>query len=52
MQGFYDPAPGVPKRLRMRYLFRGREHYGEVSDERPVVLPLQGVFLLLPSTER
>ncbi|CAL1708852.1 unnamed protein product [Somion occarium] len=41
LQGFYDPVPGVPKSLRIRYTFRGREHYAETPDYLPVVLPLE-----------
>ncbi|KAF8662369.1 hypothetical protein AX16_001174 [Volvariella volvacea WC 439] len=40
LQGFFDPAPGAPKVLRIRYQFRGREHYAEIPDYMPVVLPL------------
>ncbi|KAI0042346.1 DnaJ-domain-containing protein [Auriscalpium vulgare] len=41
LQGFYDPAPTLAKSLRIRYLFNGCEHYAEVPDCRPVVLPLE-----------
>lgn len=40
IQGFYDPAPASPKCLRVRYLFRDRQHYAEIPDYIPVVLPL------------
>ena len=43
--GFYDPVAGVPKALRVRYKFRGREHYAEVPDFMPTVLPLKGACL-------
>ncbi|KAH9941173.1 DnaJ-domain-containing protein [Epithele typhae] len=46
--GFLDPVPGVPKSLRIRYNFHGREHYAEVPDHRPVVLPLKGAFASQP----
>ncbi|KAI0711382.1 DnaJ-domain-containing protein [Earliella scabrosa] len=39
--GFYDPVAGVPKALRVRYVFRGRMHYAEIPDHMPVVLPLK-----------
>lgn len=39
--GFLDPAPAAPKSLRIRYLFRDRTHYAEISDASPVVLPLK-----------
>jgi len=42
LQGFSDPAPFVPKSLRIRYLFRNRDHYAEIPDHLPVVLPLEG----------
>ncbi|KAI0071272.1 DnaJ-domain-containing protein [Panus rudis PR-1116 ss-1] len=41
LQGFYDPIPGILKTLRIRYTFRGREHYVEIPDYMPVVLPLE-----------
>ncbi|KAI0646506.1 DnaJ-domain-containing protein [Trametes meyenii] len=41
LPGFYDPVSGVPKTLRVRYKFRGRMHYAEISDFMPVVLPLK-----------
>ncbi|KAK2461004.1 hypothetical protein APHAL10511_006945 [Amanita phalloides] len=40
LQGFVDPAPFTSKVLRIRYLFSGREHYAEIADSAPVVLPL------------
>jgi len=46
IQGFYDPAPTSPKSLRVRYLFRGRQHYAEIPDCIPVVLPLQGLSIV------
>lgn len=41
LQGFYDPAPGVAKTLRIRYAFCGYSHYAEIPDWMPVVLPLE-----------
>jgi len=40
LQGFSDPAPFALKALRIRYLFNGREHYAEILDDAPIVLPL------------
>ncbi|KAI0340380.1 DnaJ-domain-containing protein [Trametopsis cervina] len=40
LPGFYDPAPSVPKCLRVHYTFRGRAHYAEIPDHLPAVLPL------------
>lgn len=47
IQGFCDPAPASPKLLRVRYLFRDRQHYAEIPDYVPVVLPLPGVSIVL-----
>ncbi|TCD67798.1 hypothetical protein EIP91_011926 [Steccherinum ochraceum] len=44
LQGFRDPVPGVAKTLRVRYTFRGREHYAEIPDFKPTVLPLEAPF--------
>jgi len=40
LQGFYDPAPLLPKVVRIEYTFRGRHHYAEIRDSLPIVLPL------------
>lgn len=42
IQGFLDPTPSLEKSLRVRYLFRGNEHYAEIPDYLPVILPLKG----------
>ena len=34
----------MPKSLRVRYKFRGREHYAEIPDYMPVVIPLKGTL--------
>ncbi|KAJ8517794.1 hypothetical protein ONZ45_g5078 [Pleurotus djamor] len=39
IQGFSDPAPFTPKVVRIRYQFRGRNHYAEIPDAVPIVLP-------------
>ena len=44
--GFYDCAMGEPKKLRIKYLFKGREHYVEVIDTAAVAAPLRGEWLL------
>ncbi|KAF9787857.1 hypothetical protein BJ322DRAFT_1105899 [Thelephora terrestris] len=41
LQGFCDPAPKLPKALKIWYCFRGRRHYAEVEDSFPVVIPLE-----------
>lgn len=42
LQGFLDPAPCIPKALRIRYLFREQMHYTEIPDYLPAVLPQSG----------
>lgn len=42
IQGFCDPAPFAHKELHVRYVFRSRMHYAEISDDSPMVLPLAG----------
>lgn len=44
LQGFFDPLPNHPKIIRVSYEFRGRQHYAEVPDHAPVVLPLAGTL--------
>ncbi|KZF20169.1 hypothetical protein L228DRAFT_213961 [Xylona heveae TC161] len=39
--GFYDPAPLQKKRLRVRYLFAGREHVVEVDDDESLTCPMR-----------
>jgi len=41
LQGFYDPAPKLPKVLKIWYSFRGRRHFAQVDDSFAVVLPLE-----------
>jgi len=41
LQGFCDPAPNLPKVLKIWYSFRGRRHYASVDDSFAVVLPLE-----------
>lgn len=51
IQGFYDPAPSLAKSLRVRYEFRGHMHYAEIPDYIPVVLPLEGMFVIISDME-
>lgn len=37
--GFYDPAPGMEKVLRVKYLFQGREHEAVVRGKRGLTAP-------------
>ncbi|KAL1959434.1 hypothetical protein VTO42DRAFT_2237 [Malbranchea cinnamomea] len=39
--GFYDPAPLLPKILRVRYRFAGREHAVEIDDSEELVCPMR-----------
>ncbi|KAL7423448.1 hypothetical protein Q5752_001028 [Cryptotrichosporon argae] len=39
--GFYDPCIGESKRLRVRYLFRDREHVVDVDDAAPLRAPVK-----------
>ncbi|KAI5816939.1 hypothetical protein BZA77DRAFT_387282 [Pyronema omphalodes] len=37
--GFYDPAPGMEKVLKVKYLFQGREHEAVVRGKRGLTAP-------------
>ena len=39
--GFHDPAPLLPKRLKIWYRFQGRDHYVEANDKEKVSCPLR-----------
>jgi DnaJ family protein C protein 11 len=39
--GFYDPAPLLPKRLKIWYTFQGRDHFVEVGDKERVACPMR-----------
>lgn len=39
LPGFYDPCPGEPKLLRVRYSFRGKMHMITIKDHEPLFLP-------------
>ncbi|EAS31026.3 DnaJ domain-containing protein [Coccidioides immitis RS] len=43
--GFYDPAPLLPKVLKIRYLFAGEEHAVEVNDTESVTIPMRSHML-------
>jgi DnaJ family protein C protein 11 len=47
IQGFYDPIPSMAKSLQIHYTFHGQNHYAEIPDYLPVVLPLKGTFLFI-----
>lgn len=39
--GFHDPAPLLPKRLRVWYTFQGREHFVDVGDKEGFACPMR-----------
>ncbi|KAI5301456.1 hypothetical protein KEM55_001719 [Ascosphaera atra] len=39
--GFWDPAPLRTKVLRVRYKFKGEEHFVEVKDSEPLSCPMR-----------
>lgn len=39
--GFYDPAPLLPKKLKIWYRYNGREHFVEASDREGVTCPMR-----------
>ncbi|KAI1982369.1 hypothetical protein LOZ53_000076 [Ophidiomyces ophidiicola] len=39
--GFWDPSPGKPKTLKIRYSFGGYEHYAEFNQSEAVLLPMR-----------
>jgi DnaJ family protein C protein 11 len=41
LNGFYDPCIGENKRLRVRYLFRGKTHEVTVDDIGSLLAPVQ-----------
>lgn len=45
LPGFYDPAPGSEKSLRVRYEFRHKMHEVTIGDSQPLRLPKQSHIL-------
>ncbi|RAL09197.1 J domain-containing protein [Aspergillus homomorphus CBS 101889] len=43
--GFYDPAPLLPKTLKIWYTYHGKEHYVEASDKEGVACPMRSHML-------
>ncbi|KAJ1821690.1 hypothetical protein LPJ56_001089 [Coemansia sp. RSA 2599] len=41
LPGFYDPAFGAPKKLYVRYVFRGTTHEVVVGDEEALAIPMR-----------
>ncbi|KAJ5672810.1 hypothetical protein N7507_001937 [Penicillium longicatenatum] len=41
IMGFHDPAPLLPKRLRVWYTFQGRDHFVDVGDKEGVSCPMR-----------
>ncbi|KAK9416465.1 hypothetical protein SUNI508_01882 [Seiridium unicorne] len=39
--GFWDPVPGVPKTLHVRYIFQGTEATREVAESEELLLPMR-----------
>lgn len=40
--GFYDPCPGEPKSLRIKYVFRRRMHEVTIDDTDVLGIPMRG----------
>ncbi|CAG8051301.1 unnamed protein product [Penicillium salamii] len=47
--GFHDPAPLLPKRLKIWYRFQGRDHYVEAGDKEKVSCPLRAHLVSNPT---
>ncbi|PYH45770.1 J domain-containing protein [Aspergillus saccharolyticus JOP 1030-1] len=43
--GFYDPAPLLPKTLKIWYTYHGKEHYVEATDKEGVACPMRSHML-------
>ncbi|KAH1997606.1 hypothetical protein KXV33_003296 [Aspergillus fumigatus] len=39
--GFYDPAPLLPKKLKIWYTYRGNEHFVEANDSEGIACPMR-----------
>ncbi|CBF74048.1 hypothetical protein AN8179.2 [Aspergillus nidulans FGSC A4] len=43
--GFHDPAPLLPKTLKIWYQYHGKEHYAEATDAEGVTCPMRSHLL-------
>ncbi|OJJ32963.1 hypothetical protein ASPWEDRAFT_53028 [Aspergillus wentii DTO 134E9] len=43
--GFYDPAPLLPKKLKIWYMYHGREHFVEALDSEGITCPMRSHLL-------
>ncbi|CAG8029363.1 unnamed protein product [Penicillium nalgiovense] len=43
--GFHDPAPLLPKRLKIWYRFQGRDHFVEAGDKEDIACPMRTHFI-------
>ncbi|RHZ43048.1 DnaJ-like protein C11 C-terminal domain-containing protein [Aspergillus thermomutatus] len=43
--GFYDPAPLLPKKLKIWYTYHGKEHFVEANDSEGVACPMRAHLL-------
>ncbi|GIC90076.1 J domain-containing protein [Aspergillus udagawae] len=39
--GFHDPAPLLPKKLKIWYTYRGKEHFVEANDSEGIACPMR-----------
>ncbi|KAF7168627.1 hypothetical protein CNMCM5623_001596 [Aspergillus felis] len=39
--GFYDPAPLLPKKLKIWYTYHGKEHFVEANDSEGIACPMR-----------
>lgn len=45
LDGFWDPCPGTPKQLYVRYMFWNAMHECMVDDEEQLMIPVEGMCL-------
>ncbi|BDD58776.1 hypothetical protein MAP00_004028 [Monascus purpureus] len=43
--GFYDPAPLLPKKLKVWYQFNGKQHFVEADDSEGITCPMRSHLL-------